>query len=261
MGATCVCEENVCAWEKNFAEWECIDNEKEQALPLWGGGVFNYVKDVQEKYIVLKARVTNAVPVEAGRAKDKWEHARVDLEKRPELKDPDFWATSPFTMFVFCPFDITMGGFEEGKSQGRMTFPDFYPSECSPDGLMCSFLSRSNTFAVRDYASQTDAKKIEQFKISAYFKGFIDRSSDDKNQGPYDIKMREGNEDVTDQYTCETGILDGHHPNAIHNMKTYFHVFKDGDFKQMVNYMRTNNLTPELDNNNELVAPEPKNKL
>ena len=51
--------------------------------------------------------------------------------------------------------------------------------------------------------------------------GFIDRSSDVSEQGPYEIRMRdkEANEEVTDQYTCETGILDGHHPNAIHNMK------------------------------------------
>ena len=54
--------------------------------------------------------------------------------------------------------------------------------------------------------------------------GFIDRSSDVSEQGPYEIRMRdkEANEEVTDQYTCETGILDGHHPNAIHNMKWVF---------------------------------------
>ena len=32
MGASCVCEDNVCAWKRNFDEWTCIDYENEQVL-------------------------------------------------------------------------------------------------------------------------------------------------------------------------------------------------------------------------------------
>ena len=45
---------------------------------------------------------------------------------------------------------------------GKMTFPDFYPGEVSPDGKMWSFLSREGTRAYREKLAD---------KGTMYFKG------------------------------------------------------------------------------------------
>ena len=125
-----------------------------QAMPWWSGAVFNYIKHVDEKYVVLKARAVNGILL------DQWDHDFANTAAHPEWLDPDYWQTAPFTMFVFCPFDVSQGGLSPG--QGTMTFPDFYRAECSPDGRLCSFLSRIGTKLYRN--SQRE-------KGSAFFKG------------------------------------------------------------------------------------------
>ena len=48
MGAECKCDDNGnCSFEKNFTEWTCISAETQQAMPVWTGAVFNFIKDVQ----------------------------------------------------------------------------------------------------------------------------------------------------------------------------------------------------------------------
>ena len=44
--------------------------------------------------------------------------------------------------------------------------------------------------------------------------GFIDRSTKLNETGP--VTFETG---IKDTWTCETGILPGHHPNALYNMK------------------------------------------
>lgn len=88
-------------------------------------------------YITLKARVSSLANAEA------WSHDQVDTVAHPEYLDPEWWKNQPFTVFVWCPFDVTKGGFR--GMDGLMNFGDFYPAEHSADGHMWSFLSRSET--------------------------------------------------------------------------------------------------------------------
>jgi hypothetical protein len=41
-----------------------------------------------------------------------------------------------------------------------------------------------------------------------------------------------------EDYTCETGILPGHHPKAITNIIENYQIFFDGDFTEMTSYLR-----------------------
>ena len=123
-------------------------------MPWWSGAVFNEIKEVESTYVTLRVRVVNGVRLST------WTHHNVDTEKHKEWLKPEFWVKKPFTMFVFCPFNTTEGGHTSGK--GGMTFPDFYEAECSPDGRLCSFLSREGTFISRN---ATD--------YQAHFKGKI----------------------------------------------------------------------------------------
>ena len=64
--------------------------------------------------------------------------------------------------------------------------------------------------------------------------GFIDRSSTKANHGP--IEFVEGNKGT---WTCETGILPGHQPDAIVRLRAYFKpAFGSGDFSNLLAYMR-----------------------
>lgn len=221
---TCTCDENgSCAFTKKDADWKCVSNE-EAPIPIWGGAKFNFVKQVHDKYIVLKARVTNGIQLA------EWDHDRVNVTAHPDWLDQEWWADQPFTMFVFCPFDTTKGGLEGGD--GTMTFPDFYKGECSNDGRLCSFLSRSGTFAYR-------AGKPESG--TAYFKGFIDRSAIPAEQGPVTYV-----EQSTDTWTCEIGLLAGHVNDAITNMQNHFPAFAGGDFANMLDYIRPDNKAPKI---------------
>ena len=106
-----------------------------------------------------------------------------------------------------------------------MTFPDFYPAESSNDGRFRSFLSRPGVHLIKK--TRPDPKK------SVYFKGFIDRSANVDEQGE-SATFTTGKE----KPTCETGILPGHHPNAIANLEDNFDVFEGGDFTNLDNYVR-----------------------
>ena len=154
---------------------------------------------------------------------ESWEH-QLDLEANPNYLDPNFWKDTDFTMFVFCPFDVTLGGLTGGE--GKMTFGDFYPGEQSADGRLWSFLSREGT---RVY------KKADPTK-SSYFKGYIDRSTNIAEQGPIPEVWEVKNQNV---WTCETGILPGHHPEAISKLFEHYPIFNGGSFAQLVNYLRS----------------------
>ena len=78
--------------------------------------------------------------------------------------------------------------------------------------------------------------------ISYFFKGFIDRSSNAAEQGP--IPLVKGEQDV---WTCETGILPGHQDNAIALMMEFFPLFAEGDFSQMVKFVRPHKDVPDAD--------------
>ena len=69
----------------------------------------------------------------------------------------DYWENADFTMFVFCPFDVTFGGLEKGS--GKMVFGDFYEGEHSLDGRLWSFMNRAGTRIFRQ-----DITKHSYFK-------------------------------------------------------------------------------------------------
>ena len=121
-------------------------------MPWWSGAVFNYIQEVEPTYVTLKVRAVNGVKLSS------WTHHSVDTVNHAEWLTPEFWQKAPFTMFVFCPFNTKEGGATSGA--GTMEFPDFYKAECSPDGRLCSFLSRRGTVISR---SDSD--------YQAYFKG------------------------------------------------------------------------------------------
>ena len=123
-----------------------------KAMPTWTGAVFHFIKHVHDSYIVLKARVSNLV-----NAAD-WQHDRIDTDAHPEYLSPAYWETANFTLFVWCPFDVTLGGLEGGN--GKITFQDFYDGEHSEDGFLWSFYSRADTKLTR-----------KNDPTSKYFKG------------------------------------------------------------------------------------------
>lgn len=227
VGAVCECADDVCQFNLLNTEFVCIGDE-EQSMPVWTGGNFNFVKQVYHKYIVLKARVASLLSVES------WQFDRVDHEAHPEYLSVDYWKTADFTLFVYCPFDVTLGGVT--GNTGKMVFPDFYPGEHSDDGFLWTFLSRAGTNLYKNPAMKcTDAEPPVCTHRSAYFKGFIDRSEDPSSQGPitYNTDFISGTD-----YSCETGILPGHQPTALYNLKAYFPIFKEGNFKDMIHYLR-----------------------
>jgi len=229
MGTKCLCNDGICKWTMNKEYFACISHENEQQIPVWGGGTFNFVKQVKPDYITLKARISNLANAET------WSHDQVDTVSHPEYLDPEWWKDQDFTVFVWCPFDVTKGGFN--GQNGVMNFGDFYPAEHSADGHMWSFLSRSQTklwkkpICERD---ETSGEMVCSYK-STYFKVFADRSSDPDHQGPvaYSTDFESGVD-----YTCETGILPGHQKFAIQNMVNIYPIFQNGTFGQMVNYFR-----------------------
>ena len=48
------------------------------------------------------------------------------------------------------------------RGEGMMTFPDFYPSEHSEDGMLWSFLSRDGVKLIKRWG---DPKKSVYFKV------------------------------------------------------------------------------------------------
>lgn len=215
-GATCTCQNGTCAFVKSRMEFDCID-EAVAPMPIWQGGVFNFIREVHDTYIVMKARAINLMQAQ------NWTDNRIDWERNPEYLEPQFWKGANYTFFVFCPWDVTLGGINPGE--GQMTFPDFYPSENSDDGMLWSFLSRPGNHLF---------KYGQPFK-SRYFKGFVDRSPNATEWGPtvFTTDMVTGQD-----YTCETGILPGHHPTAIQDLMDNFDIFFGGDFTKMTNYLR-----------------------
>lgn len=131
-------------------------------MPWWGGAVYNFVKKVEPKYVTLRVRAVNGLLLNT----KAWDHHAVDTASRSHLLTEDHWKQADFTMFVFCPFNTTLGGRNPGE--GTMTFVDFYPGECSPDGRLCSFLSRSRTkLFPKDAAADADLNT----KSKTYFRG------------------------------------------------------------------------------------------
>ena len=54
-GAICSCDNSTCSFVLSNPAWYCVP-ETVQQMPVWSGGVFNFVKAVFPSYIVLKAR-------------------------------------------------------------------------------------------------------------------------------------------------------------------------------------------------------------
>ena len=131
-------------------------------MPWWSGAVYNFVKKVEPKYVVLRARAVNGLVLNT------WDHHAVDTASRSHLLTDDHWKTANFTMFVFCPFNTKKGG--RNPDEGTMTFGDFYPGECSPDGRLCSFLSRSRT---KLFPKDADANTELNKKSKVYFRGIL----------------------------------------------------------------------------------------
>ena len=117
--------ENSLLYIKNFRltnpNWYCVP-ESVQMMPVWTGGVFSFVKAVFPSYVAVKARVANLLSVAT------WTFDSVDPLMHPQWLEENYWKNAPFTLFVFCPFDVTKGGFDRGE--GKMTFGDFYQGVC-----------------------------------------------------------------------------------------------------------------------------------
>jgi len=215
--AKCLCAVNSCDWVLS-KPLRCVSADT-APMPIWSGNKFNQVREVENGYIKMKARGISLL------ASKNWtDNGNIDYDAHPEYSDRTYWENANFTLFVFCPFNVKLGGADPGL--GAMTFPDFYPAENSNDGRLWSFLSRPGVHLIKN--SRPDPKK------SVYFKGFIDRSVNVDEQGE-SATFETGK----DKPTCETGILPGHHPNAIANLEDNFDVFEGGDFTNLDKYVRT----------------------
>ena len=82
----------------------------------------------------------------------------VEISKNEVVRYLDLTLYSIFGKKKHPTFSTKEGGLSPGD--GKMTFPDFYPGECSADGRLCSFLSREGTRIFR-----------EQGEGEAYFRG------------------------------------------------------------------------------------------
>ena len=112
-------------------------------MPWWGGAVHNEIQEVQPTYVTLKVKAFNGLKL------NDWTHHTVNTTLHSNWTTKAYWEQRPpFTMFVFCPFNTTEGGFSPG--QGTMRFPDFYKGECSADGRLCSFMSRGEMELYRE---------------------------------------------------------------------------------------------------------------
>ena len=60
IGATCTCSAGYCGFKRAREDFKCIDPQK-APMPIWQGGVFNYITEVKDSYIVLKARAVNYI--------------------------------------------------------------------------------------------------------------------------------------------------------------------------------------------------------
>ncbi|CBY18098.1 unnamed protein product [Oikopleura dioica] len=216
-GFTCTCDGfNPCTFVQLNPDFVCISTE-DAMLPVWAGGVFNFVKKVMPSYVVLKGSVRNLLKL------GEWEFDHIDESKHPDWVDPNFWQTADFTLFVWCPWNVTLGG-PDGSS-GKIIFPDFYDGEHSDDGTLWTFYSREGT---RLYKAKDPSK-------SSYFKGYADRSSDSAFHGPITIDT---SFQTSVDFTCETGVLPGHQKNMLAKYTENFPIFEDGDFRKMVYYIR-----------------------
>jgi len=227
---TCTCRSDgaECSWTPGAAGFNCISYET-APMPVWQGAIYNFVKAVRPSYLTIKSRVMNLVDVAD------WGFDRFPHETYPELLDLDYWENANFTMFLWCPFDNRLGGYTAGT--GKAHFQDFYPSESSPDGRMWSFLNRPGVALYRPSPHEDDENVI--VNKAMYFKGSIDRSSNVDRQGPVDFS------DATNfcrgsgcPFTCETGVLPGHHPNAIALMAQHYPVFAAGNWHKITEYFR-----------------------
>jgi len=215
-GAKCLCSMGSCAFALNNAAYRCVPDTT-AAIPVWQGGNFNYVKGVYDSFFIMKARIMNLMSVE------KWDWDQYDHVTNEFAVSPEYWTTAKFTLFVFCPFDVTRGGL---NSDGIINFPDFYSSEHSADGKLWSFLSREPTVLDKFVCSGGECGSGNH-----YFKGYIGWSPKKNERGPMDI--------ASDDYTCEIGILPEHRPTAIADLVTNFDAFAGGNFDKMTNYLRS----------------------
>ncbi|CBY36479.1 unnamed protein product [Oikopleura dioica] len=230
--AECICEtrEGACAFKfSNNPDFGCVSHELEQQMPIWAGGNFNFIKKVYPSYFVMKARVSNLLKAET------WDFDTVDTKAHPEYLEPTYWQSADFTLFIWCPFDVTKGGFN--RNDGKITVPDFYPAQQSADGRLWSFLSRSKTKLYKSPRCIPNAETgdVECTFKSSYYQAFVDRSMDPDEQGPVDI-----NTEIVagETWTCETGILPGHQKYAITGLMNYYEMFSNGTFEMMPKYFR-----------------------
>ena len=60
IGATCTCSGGYCGFVRARADFACIAPDV-APMPVWQGGVFNYITEVKDSYIVIKARAVNYI--------------------------------------------------------------------------------------------------------------------------------------------------------------------------------------------------------
>jgi hypothetical protein len=79
-------------------------------MPVWSGNTFNQVREVENGYIKMKARGISLLA-----AKNWTDNGNLDYDAHPEYSDRTYWENANFTLFVFCPFNVKLGGADRGK--------------------------------------------------------------------------------------------------------------------------------------------------
>ena len=55
VGAECKCAEGSCGFALNNPDFICVPEETAM-MPIWTGGVFNFIREVFQSYFVIKER-------------------------------------------------------------------------------------------------------------------------------------------------------------------------------------------------------------
>ena len=79
-------------------------------MPVWSGNKFNQVREVENGYIKMKARGISLL------ASKNWtDNGNVDYDAHPEYESREYWEGANFTLFVYCKFNVKLGGSSKGK--------------------------------------------------------------------------------------------------------------------------------------------------
>ena len=89
-------------------------------MPVWSGNKFNQVREIENGYIKMKARGISLL------ASKNWtDNGNIDYDAHPEFESREYWEGANFTLFVYCPFNVKLGGASKGITSGSKFFSLF----------------------------------------------------------------------------------------------------------------------------------------